>query len=378
MNPVLSARGVGFGYGDRDILRGVTVDLSPGEVTILLGPNGAGKSTLLRILSGILAPREGEVLLCGRPPGEFRRREMARLLSVVGQDPPVDFPMTVAAYVGLGRFPHQGFFGGTSPEDREQVERAMERTELTGLRDRALAEISAGERQRAAVARAIAQEARVMLLDEPTAFLDIRHRVAFYEIVTQLKESCGIAAMVASHDLSLCAEYGERIVLLSGGTVAAQGRPEEVLTPANVQAAYGVAVACDRNPATGAIRVTPLRGMPTKSGARSTQGGPGEDGANPSLPRICHRNETRTKPLFRFAEWEGAGSRPPEARRSGPPCIRPHPFEGKEEQCRERRGINARGFPAGRRVRPCCWRRSFFGGPLPPSRRGRWRRTRWS
>jgi len=142
------------------------------------------------------------------------------------------------------------------------VERAMERTELTGLRDRALAEISAGERQRAAVARAIAQGARVMLLDEPTAFLDIRHRVAFYEIVTQLKETCGIAALVASHDLSLCAEYGERIVLLSGGTVAAQGRPEEVLTPGNVQAAYGVAVACDRNPATGAIRVTPLRGMP--------------------------------------------------------------------------------------------------------------------
>lgn len=264
MNPVLSARGVGFGYGDRDILRGVSVDLSPGEVTILLGPNGAGKSTLIRILSGILAPREGEVLLCGRPPGEFRRREMARLLSVVGQDPPVDFPMTVAAYVGLGRFPHQGFFGGTSPEDREQVERAMERTELTGLRDRTLSEISAGERQRAAVARAIAQGARVMLLDEPTAFLDIRHRVAFYEIVTQLKETSGIAALVASHDLSLCAEYGERIVLLSGGTVAAQGRPEEVLTPGNVQAAYGVAVACDRNPATGSIRVTPLRGMPTK------------------------------------------------------------------------------------------------------------------
>jgi iron complex transport system ATP-binding protein len=264
VNPLLSAKGVGFGYGDRDILRDVSVDLSPGEVTILLGPNGAGKSTLIRILSGILAPREGEVLLCGRPPGEFRRREMARLLSVVGQDPPVDFPMTVESYVALGRFPHQGFFGGTAPEDREQVARAMGLAELTGLRDRTLSEISAGERQRAAVARAIAQGARVMLLDEPTAFLDIRHRVAFYEIVTQLKETCGIAALVASHDLALCAEYGERIVLLAGGTVAAQGRPEEVLTPENVQAAYGVAVACDRNPATGAIRVTPLRGMPTK------------------------------------------------------------------------------------------------------------------
>lgn len=262
MKPILSAARVGFGYGNREILRGVSIDLFPGEVTILLGPNGAGKSTLIRVLSGVLAPREGAVLLCGRSPGEYRRREMARLLSVVGQDPPVDFPMTVRAYVGLGRFPHQGFFGGASPEDIDQVERSLAMSELAGLADRTLEEISAGERQRAAVARAIAQGARVMLLDEPTAFLDIRHRVAFYEIVTKLKESCGIAALVASHDLSLCAEYGERIVLLSGGTVAAQGRPEEVLTPENIRAAYGVEVACERNPATGAVRVTPLRGMP--------------------------------------------------------------------------------------------------------------------
>ncbi|HEY5577798.1 MAG TPA: ABC transporter ATP-binding protein, partial [Deferrimonas sp.] len=127
------------------------------------------------------------------------------------------------------------------------------------LRARGLGEVSAGERQRAAVARAICQGAKVMLLDEPTAFLDIYHRVAFYEIVTRLKEECGIGALVASHDLSLCAEYGERIVLLSGGKVMASGRPGDVLTPENVEAAFGIAVACDRNPATGAVRVTPLR-----------------------------------------------------------------------------------------------------------------------
>jgi len=136
-------------------------------------------------------------------------------------------------------------------------------TGLDPLRDRALSAISAGERQRATVARAVAQDARVMLLDEPTAFLDIRHRVAFYEIVTRLAGTRGVAALVASHDLTLCAEYGERIVLLSAGAVASQGRPEEVLTPENVRAAYGVAVACDRNPATGAVRVTPLRGAPS-------------------------------------------------------------------------------------------------------------------
>ncbi len=259
MSPALSARKLWFRYGDRDILRGVDIDLFPGEVTVLLGPNGSGKSTLIRVLSGLLPPASGEVFLFGRPPRSYPRREMARLLSAVGQDPPVDFPMTVEEYVTLGRFAHQGFFGGTTPEDREQVERALGMTELTGLRHRALPEISAGERQRATVARAIAQGAGVMLLDEPTAFLDIRHRVAFYEVVTRMKEGRGIAALVASHDLSLCAEYGERIVLLSDGAVASQGRPEEVLTPENVRAAYGVEVACDRNPATGAIRVTPLR-----------------------------------------------------------------------------------------------------------------------
>jgi iron complex transport system ATP-binding protein len=264
VNPLLSARKIAFRYGERDVLRGVDADLFPGGVTILLGPNGSGKSTLIRILSSVLSPREGSVLLCGRPPASFSRREMARLLSVVGQDPPVDFPMTVESYVALGRFPHQGFFGGAGPEDREQVDRALGMAGLSGLRGRGLQEISAGERQRAAVARAIAQCARVMLLDEPTAFLDIRHRVAFYEVVSRLAEESGIAALVASHDLSLCAEYGERVILLSGGTVSAQGRPEEVLTPENVRAAYGISVACDRNPATGAIRVTPLREKPQR------------------------------------------------------------------------------------------------------------------
>jgi iron complex transport system ATP-binding protein len=269
LNPLLSARKVGFRYDDRDILRGVDIDLFPGEVTILLGPNGSGKSTLIRILAGVLSPHEGAVHLCGRSPRSYPRREMARLLSAVGQDPPVDFPMTVEAYVALGRFPHQGFFGGTTVEDREQVGRALGMTGLTGLRARALSEISAGERQRATVARAIAQGARVMHLDEPSAFLDIRHRVAFYEVVTQLKAKCGVAALVASHDLGLCAEYGERIVLLSDGTVASHGRPEEVLTPENVRAAYGVEVACDRNPATGAIRVTPLRGSSLQGGDKT-------------------------------------------------------------------------------------------------------------
>ena len=259
MKPSLSARDIFFRYGGRDVLQGVDIDLYPGEVTILLGPNGAGKSTLIGILSGMLRPFRGEMLLFDHPPISYPRRAMARLLSAAGQSPPADFPMTVEEYVALGRFAHQGFFGGATREDRKWVDAALGMSELADLKSRLLSEISAGERQRAVVARAIAQGAAVMLLDEPTAFLDIRHRVAFYEIVARLSEDSGCAVLVASHDLSLCAEYGGRIVLLSDGNVVIRGTPEEVLTPENIRTAYGISVACDRNPATGAVRVTPLR-----------------------------------------------------------------------------------------------------------------------
>jgi iron complex transport system ATP-binding protein len=257
--PALSAKGVSFDYAGRPVLSDVSFSLSAGEVAILLGPNGAGKSTLLRLLSGTLPPASGELSLFGRPPAEHTRREMARLLSVVGQDPPVDFPMTVGEYIALGRFAHLGLFGVEGEGDREQVTQALDASGLSGLADRPLSALSAGERQRAAVARAIAQDARVTLFDEPTAFLDIRHRVLFHEIVERLAEERGIGALVASHDLALSAEYGDRIVLLSGGAVMADGPPEAVLTPENVFAAYGVEVACDRNPATGAVRITPVR-----------------------------------------------------------------------------------------------------------------------
>ena len=252
---LLAARDVRFWYGDREVLSGVDLRIPEGEVAVLLGPNGAGKSTLLRLFSGLLSPRAGEVTVSGRSPSAYGRREMARILSVVGQDPPLDFPMSVEEYVMLGRFPHHGFFGGPTAEDRREVDHALSVTSLRELRTRGLGAISAGERQRAAVAKAIAQGARIMLLDEPTAFLDIYHRVAFYEIVTGLAQSCGVTALIASHDLSLCAEYGERIVMISKGRVRAAGRPEEVLTPGNLREAFGVDVVCDRNPATGAVRI---------------------------------------------------------------------------------------------------------------------------
>ncbi|MGA6992852.1 MAG: ABC transporter ATP-binding protein [Candidatus Deferrimicrobiaceae bacterium] len=259
-NDLLAAKGLTFRYGERAVLAGVDLLVGEGEVAVLLGPNGAGKSTLLKIFSGLIRPHAGEATVLDRSPSSYGRREMARILSVVGQDPPLDFPMSVEEYVMLGRFPHHGFFGQPTAADRLEVDRALAMTSLPDLRLRGLGELSAGERQRTAVARAIAQGAKVMLLDEPTAFLDIYHRVMFFEIVTRLAESCGVTALIASHDLSLCAEYGERIILLAKGKVHAAGRPGEVLTPGNIQEAFGVEAVCDRNPATGSVRVTALRG----------------------------------------------------------------------------------------------------------------------
>lgn len=282
--PALSARGVSFRYGGRPVLSSVSFSLPAGEVAILLGPNGAGKSTLLRLLSGTLRPDSGEVALFGRAPGDYSRREMARSLSVVGQDPPVDFPMTVEEYVALGRYPHLGLFGGRGAGDREKIAHALDAAGLSPLAERPLSALSAGERQRAAVARAIAQDARAMLFDEPTAFLDIRHRVRFHEIVERLAAEQGVGALVASHDLSLSAEYGDRIVLLSGGAVMADGSPEEVLTPGNVLAAYGVEVVCDRNPATGAVRVTPVRRSRRASRPEKPESGDAAPGAEAGTP----------------------------------------------------------------------------------------------
>ena len=276
---LLAARGVTFRYGEREVLAGVDLRVGEGEVAILLGPNGAGKSTLLKIFSGLHRPHAGEVTVLGRPPSSYGRKEMARILSVAGQDPPLDFPMSVEEYVLLGRFPHHGFFGQATALDREEVDRALAMTSLEGLKIRGLGEISAGERQRAALARAIAQGAQVMLLDEPTAFLDIYHRVAFYEIVTRLSESRGVTALIASHDLSLCAEYGEKIVLLAGGKIRAVGCPGEVLTPGNVFEAFGVAAVCDSNPVTGSVRVTPVR-----RDRRKERGGDSREGSGPTTP----------------------------------------------------------------------------------------------
>lgn len=243
MSELLRAAGLTFGYPGRDVLRDVSFTLRPGELCALCGPNGAGKSTLLRLLLGLHEPRAGQVELGGAPVVSLSRREIARRAALLPQESPVDLPLTVREVVALGRLPHLGRFEAERPEDVEAVARALEATDTAALADRPLTELSGGERHRAHMARALAQGAAVLLLDEPVAGLDLVHQLRALELVRATVDGGGGAArgaIVALHDLSLAARYCDRILLLEGGAVRADAPPAQVLTPETLERVFGV------------------------------------------------------------------------------------------------------------------------------------------
>lgn len=225
----LSLRRIEVALGERLVLRGVDLELASGEVVGLVGPNGAGKTTLLRVASRVLSPDAGQVDFEGRPLGSWSRRALSRAIAVVPQDTGTPFPFRAGELVVMGRFPHQPLVGFDRKQDLEQAERALERVGIGQLADRSVFELSGGERQLVAFARALAQEPRLLLLDEPTAFLDLRHRVRVLEEVRSFADQGG-AALVISHDLNLAARGCDRLVVLQDGVVVANGAPEEVMT----------------------------------------------------------------------------------------------------------------------------------------------------
>lgn len=246
---------LGVELGGRPILGGVDFGVSPGEIVGLVGRNGVGKTTLLRLANGTIAPSMGRILLGGEPITEFSRRRLARSLALVPQDLHVPFPFRVGELVLMGRAPHQPLVGLESERDVELAMQALERLGIADLVNRGITTLSGGERQMVLFARALVQEPQVLLLDEPTAFLDLRHRV---EVLREVRAfaSAGGAALVVSHDLSLAARSCDRIVLLEPGRVAAVGRPDEVLTPENLRGAFDIDVSTFRGP-DGALVVVP-------------------------------------------------------------------------------------------------------------------------
>jgi iron complex transport system ATP-binding protein len=235
----LSVNGVGVELGGLEVLKSVSFSVSEGEVVGLLGRNGAGKTTLLRALTRAVPTRRGTLEVLGREVSTLSRRELAQSLAVVPQDLHVPFPFSVAELVLMGRAPHQPLFGLETRKDQEIARAALERLGIGHLADRSSSVLSGGERQLVLFARALAQQPRVLLLDEPTAFLDLHHRVQVLRLVRELAAE-GCAALVVSHDLSLAARGCDRLLLLHEGVIVADGAPSEVLTDAALERVFGL------------------------------------------------------------------------------------------------------------------------------------------
>ena len=241
MSAGLRFEGVAVRLGGADVLRGIDLDVAPGEVVGLLGRNGAGKTTLLRTATRVIAPDAGSVRVDGDPVTALSRRELARRVAVVPQETHVPFPFRVAEVVLMGRTPHLGAFAFESPADLERAQQALERMGVAHLADRSILEVSGGERQLVMVSRALVQDPRALIFDEPTAFLDLAHRVQVLGAVRELARD-GRAALVVTHDLTLAARFCDRLALLADGRVLAAGPPAEVLDPQRLREAYGVEV----------------------------------------------------------------------------------------------------------------------------------------
>ncbi len=251
--PLAAARGLVVGYplphgGRRQVLRGVDLQLVPGELVALLGTNGSGKTTLLRIFAGTLAPDGGTVTFDGRAIGTWRRDALARRVAVLPQQLDLPAGFRVAELVAMGRAPHARRLFASTAEDDRAVARALADADADDIADRPAEELSGGERQRLLVAMALAQEPDLLLLDEPTLHLDLAHQVALLAAIRRLREQRGLTVLAVLHDLNLAAAFAPRVAVLDGGLIVADGAPADVLSPDLVQRVFAVAVDEARTP----------------------------------------------------------------------------------------------------------------------------------
>jgi iron complex transport system ATP-binding protein len=259
MPSIIELEGVDFQYpGRRKIFSGLNLSLEQGEILGLIGPNSSGKTTLLKLADGLLQPQRGKVLLAGENLNRLPRSRVAQYIAVVPQAMEVPFSFRGAEIVLMGRAPYLGRFGWEKQKDLEVAREAMVLTDVDDLGDRPFWELSQGEKQRVLIARALAQEPKVILLDEPTSHLDINHQVEIHELIRRLNSERNLAVLHVSHDLNLAAEYCHRMILLHRGSIFSMGTPSSVITEENIRRVYQAKVLVEKNPLSGAPRVTPL------------------------------------------------------------------------------------------------------------------------
>ena len=254
----LTASRLSVGYSDADILQGLDLAVPPGRITVIVGANACGKSTLLRAMSRLLSPHEGEVLLNGKSIHRMAPKALARTLGLLPQSPIAPEGITVADLVGRGRHPHQGLFSRWSGQDDEAVADALTVTRIEDLAERPVDELSGGQRQRVWIAMALAQQTDILLLDEPTTFLDISHQVEVLDLLTDLNQARGTTVVMVLHDLNLAARYADHLVAMTQGRIHVSGRPEDVLTQENVRQVFGLESRIVIDPTSGRPIMLPI------------------------------------------------------------------------------------------------------------------------
>jgi iron complex transport system ATP-binding protein len=256
---MIEVNSISFRYHEDWVLQDVSFQVERGEFVGVIGPNGSGKTTLLKIFYRLLVPQKGEILFELVPMKRIDRADIAKRIAVVAQETQLLFPFSVLETVLMGRSPYLGHLMFESEKDLEIAKKAMEWTNISLFSERPLDELSGGERKRVFIARALAQEPEIILLDEPTANLDIHHQIDFLDLILSLNRERGLTIVMASHDINIASEFCDRLILLRGGRIYKIGTPEEVITKENIELVYGCEVWIDQNPVSGMPRISLLK-----------------------------------------------------------------------------------------------------------------------
>ncbi len=256
MKPSINVKNLSHSFGEALVLKNISFQVPQKDFFIIIGPNGSGKTTLMKVISGILKPQNGELKILNRPIDQYHRKALAKTIAFVPQMTFADFPFTVTEIVLMGRSPYLGILGLEQENDLEVANQAIAFTGLENLAHRKLDQLSGGEQQRVFIARAICQEPDIILLDEPTASLDLAYQVRIMDLMEKLKTEKGITVVMVSHDVNLAAMYADHLMLLHKGQVVCQGLPDEVLTYKTLEETYGCTLLVDESPLGNFPRVT--------------------------------------------------------------------------------------------------------------------------
>ncbi len=256
MGTVLKLNNIGFRYDDKQVITNIDLSVNEGEILGIIGPNASGKSTLLKVMDGVLSPQEGEILIRGKNFNQFRRSALAKEVAMVAQENHFRFQFSCIEVVLMGRFPHLKRLQFEDSRDLKIATEVLKATQSLEFADRSIHDLSGGEKQRVLIARALAQEPGVILLDEPTSFLDLKYKRQIFRLISSLSGEKNLAVVIVSHDIDLIAQYCNKVVLIKNGSVYRYGEPDSVITAENIEFVYDCPVLVDKNPMSGRPRVS--------------------------------------------------------------------------------------------------------------------------